>query len=74
MNLKTHNQTTKTIANILDIKANKKKNPHSNKNTLHKTTKTIIHPKYKNTNNNITKNQDYRQNNKPTKYFNQHTL
>ena len=24
MNLKTHNQTTKTIANILDIKANKK--------------------------------------------------
>lgn len=36
--------------------------------------KTIIHPKYKNTNNNITKNQDYKQNNKPTKYFNQHTL
>ena len=55
-------------------KTNTKKNPHSNKNILHKTTKTIIHPKYKNTNNNITKNQDYRQNNKPTKYFNQHTL
>ena len=45
MNLKTHDKTTKkTIANILDIKANKKKNPHSTKNILHKTTKTTIHP------------------------------
>ena len=48
MNLKTHNQIiNKTTIDILDTKANKKNNPHSNKNILHKTTKTIIHPKYK---------------------------
>ena len=74
MNLKIHNQTKKQSLIFQTQKQTKKNNPHSNKNILHKTTKTIIHPKYKNANNNITKNQDYRQNNKPTKYFNQHTL
>ena len=69
-----HKQKNTTI-DILDTKnKHKKKNPHSNKNISHKTTKTTIHPKYKNINNNTTKNQDYKQNNKPTKYFNQHTL
>ena len=63
------NHKQKTTIDILDTKTNTKKRIYAPTKNIFFKTKNNILSTAKNINNNITKNQDYRQNNKPTKIF-----